>query len=153
LRVPEVELPPGVEAIGAGADAIGNAARPWLSARLAALLVSFGVPGGIAGVAAGAIVYLAMRRGRKRLAAEIERLKRAGASAPAAPVSDAHETSGVVERHHNRYVPYELTVLDKAWASAHAHVGEKYPGAIPYLKMVEGVKDQLLSGTSESPAS
>ena len=36
--------------------------------------------------------------------------------------------------------------LDKAWAAAHARVGEKYPGAVPYLKIVEGVKDQLLSG-------
>ena len=59
----------------------------------------------------------------------------------------------MVQRHHNQYVPYELTTLDKAWASAHAHVGEKYPGAIPYLKMVEGVKDQLLSGSKSSEVS
>jgi hypothetical protein len=41
-------------------------------------------------------------------------------------------------------------VLDKAWATAHARVGERYPGAVPYLKIVEGIKDQLLSGSDEA---
>jgi hypothetical protein len=56
----------------------------------------------------------------------------------------------VIERHHNQYVPYEVSTLDRAWASAHARIGEKYPGAVPYLKMAEGVKDQLLSGNPEA---
>ncbi|MGD9723281.1 MAG: serine protease [Pirellulales bacterium] len=135
-----------------------DSAKPWLSAKLAALLVSFGVPGGIAGVAAGAIVYFAMRRGKRRLQAELARVKeRAGATTSADEALPGVEISALpaspVVRHHNRYVPYEITALDKAWSAAHAQVGEKYPGAVPYLKIAEGVKDQLLSGNTESTSS
>ena len=105
------------------------------------------MPGGVAGAAGGAIVWLVMRRGKKRLEAELTRLRaRRGAGGDASEASGAAE---VVERHHNRYVPYEVSRVDKAWATAHARVGEKYPGAVPYLKIVEGVKDQLLSGVEE----
>ncbi len=131
------------------ADAITSAAGPWLAEKLTTLLVSFGIPGGMAGALGAAIVWLVMRRGKQRLQAELERLKpdrsEPADTSSAAPAADA----AVVERHHNRYVPYEATALDKAWASAHARVGEKYPGAVPYLKIVEGVKDQLLSGIDE----
>ncbi len=131
------------------ADTIGNAiekvAEPWISAKLAALLVSVGVPGGIAGAAAGAVVWLVMRRGRQRLQGELDRIKGTGASA-AAPSGDSADAA---VRHHNQYVAYETSALDKAWAAAHAHVGERYPGAVPYLKLVEGVKDQLISGNND----
>lgn len=123
-------------------------AQPWLSGKLTALLVTFGLPSGIAGAAGGAIVWLAMRRGRRRLKAELARLQ---GRATAAVAELAGEQ--VVERHHNQYVPYELPALDKAWAAAHARVGERYPGAVPYLKIVEGVKDQLLSGNEEPQVS
>ena len=147
-RPPLVELPKGLEPIGGAADALGTAAEPWLAAKAAAVLISFGVPGGIAGVAGGAIVWLVMRRAKKKLRAELDRLKiRMGE-----PTSENPESStAVVERHHNRFVPYELSLLDKAWSAAHARVGERYPGAVPYLKIVEGVKDQLLSGNDEPP--
>jgi hypothetical protein len=158
LAPPKLELPPGLDPIGGGADALGQAAEPWLSAKLAALLVSIGVPGGAAGVAAGAAVWLVMRRAKSQLQAELNRLKGQSDSVAAPTTADAAtttsaqtgDTSAVVERHHNQYVAYETTALDKAWAAAHAHVGEKYPGAVPYLKMVEGVKDQLLSGNNDT---
>ncbi len=136
----------------AAADPLGpiaERARPWLSARLAALLISFGVPGGIAGVAAGATVYFVMRRGKRRLQAKLDRLKVRNYNTGAVPSVSSESDDQAVVRHHNRYVPYEMTALDRAWASAHAHIGEKYPGAVPYLKLAEGVKDQLLSGNDE----
>ena len=131
-RLPHVEMPPGTEPIGEQAGALAEAAGPWLVARLTALLVSFGVPGGVAGMAAGGVVYLVMRRGRARLQAQLERLNRAGSADSSSVRAPADESDrAIVERHHNRYVPYEVSELDRAWASAHAHVGEKYPGAIP----------------------
>jgi hypothetical protein len=147
-RPPQVELPKGLDPIGGAADALGTAAEPWLAAKLAAVLVSFGVPGGVAGVAGGAVVWLVMRRAKKKLQGELERLKiRLGE-----PTSEGSTgESAVVERHHNRFVPYEVSLLDKAWSAAHARVAERYPGAVPYLKIVEGVKDQLLSGNDEPP--
>jgi hypothetical protein len=153
LSPPKHELPPGMDPIGP----IEDAARPWLSGKVAALLISLGLPAGIAGVAGGAIVYLAMRRGRRRLQAQVARLRtRLGTAVAAgnpADLSISAEPFGdpaVIERHHNRYVPYEVSTLDRAWAAAHARIGEKYPGAVPYLKMAEGVKDQLLSGKAEA---
>ncbi len=149
-------------------DAIAQAAEPWISSKFSALLVSFGVPSGVAGAAAGAAVWLLMRGGKARLQAELDRLKATAGTSGAPPtVIGTATTSGaappasttappaapdpaVVERHHNQYVPYEASTIDKAWAAAHAHVGEKYPGAVPYLKMIEGVKDQLLSGNDSS---
>jgi hypothetical protein len=125
-------------------DPIAEAARPWLSARLTTVLISLGVPGGIAGVAAGAAVYLVMRRGKRRLRERLDTMTHS-----AAPDSTESPEKQAVVRHHNRYVPFEVTAMDKAWASAHAHIGEKYPGSVPYLKMAEGVKDQLLSGISD----
>jgi hypothetical protein len=142
---PIVELPPGLAPIGPSPGPLETTAGPWLAGKLAAILISFGVPGGIAGVAGGAIVWLVMRRGKKRLRAELARMK----AALSEPAGDA-EPAQLVERHHNHYVPYEASVLDKAWATAHAKVGERYPGAVPYLKIVEGIKDQLLSGASEA---
>ncbi|HEX3725611.1 MAG TPA: serine protease [Pirellulales bacterium] len=144
-----INLPADLDAIGRDADSLATAAKPWLSARLTALLVSFGIPGGIAGVAAGTVVYFVMRRGRAAISAELERIKGGAAALPTAPPTSPPQPA-VVERHHTQYVAYEATALDKAWAAAHAHVGEKYPGAVPYLKMVEGVKDQLLSGNKGS---
>jgi hypothetical protein len=145
-RPPAVELPPGLDAIGDAPGALERIAQPWLAEKLAALLAAFGVPGGIAGVAGGAIVWLVMRRGKKKLQTELDRLK----TLLGEPAGDAPAAASVVERHHNRYVPYEVSVLDKAWATAHARVGERYPGAVPYLKIVEGIKDQLLSGADEA---
>jgi hypothetical protein len=126
-------------------------ARPWLSARLTAILVSFGVPGGLAGMAAGVAVWLVMRRGKKRLQARLEALQRGTSLATIDTTSELEPA--VVERHHNQFVPYAVTAHDKAWSTAHAHVGERYPGAVPYLKLVEGVKDQLLSGETTSQLS
>lgn len=139
-------LPSGLDPIGGTPGRLEKIARPWLAAKLVGLLVSFGVPGGIAGVAGGAIVWMVMRRGKKKLHAELNRL-RILRGEPAK--SSTGEAETVVERHHNQYVPYEASTLDKAWAAAHARVGERYPGAVPYLKIVEGVKDQLLSGNDE----
>ncbi len=156
LGPPKLDLPPGMESIGQGADPLAQVAEPWLSAKVAALLISLGVPGGMAGVAAGAAVWLVMRRAKKRLQDELDRLKGQSTSAAAATApADGGTTdqSAVVERHHTQYVAYETNALDKAWAAAHAHVGEKYPGAVPYLKLVEGVKDQLLSGNNEPQSS
>ncbi|MBI3836420.1 MAG: trypsin-like peptidase domain-containing protein [Planctomycetia bacterium] len=156
LGPPKLDLPPGMDSIGQSPDPLARVAQPWLSAGLAALLISLGVPGGIAGVAAGAVVWLVMRRAKKRLQDELDRLKgRSGSASTATASSDGRtaEQSAIVERHHNQYVAYEATVLDKAWAAAHAHVGEKYPGAVPYLKIAEGVKDQLLSGNNEPQSS
>jgi len=136
------------DALRQGADALESVARPWLSAKLAALLVSLGIPGGVAGVLAATTVWLVMRRGKRRLEARLEQLN-TGRSLPQAPGAPDIVPS-VIERHHNQFVPYEVTALDKAWAAAHAQVGERYPGAVPYLKLVEGVKDQLLSGNSDS---
>lgn len=140
---------------GAAADSLEALAKPWLTARLAALLIAVGVPAGAAGLVSASAVWLVMRRGRRRLE---ERLKQAGvaqttisSAAAASPASG--RDSQVIERHHNRYVPYELSELDKAWAAAHAHVGEKYPGAVPYLKIAEGVKEQLLSGIKDPQVS
>jgi hypothetical protein len=152
LQPPKLELPSGMNSAGQSADLLEAVAEPWSSARLAALLVSLGVPGGVAGVAAGAAVWPVMRRAKQRLQTELDRLHAGGAGPPSASQSVDAATSvdpTVVERHHNQYVGYEVTALDKAWAAAHAHVGEKYPGAVPYLKLVEGVKDQLLSGISD----
>jgi len=131
-------------AIDRGADAVEAITRPWLSAKLTALLISLGVPGGVAGVVAAAVVWLVMRRGKKRLQARLDRLERGALLATTDVASDLEPA--IVERHHNQFVPYEVTSHDKAWSAAHAHVGERYPGAVPYLKLVEGVKDQLLSG-------
>jgi hypothetical protein len=144
-------------------DALGAAAQPWLSAKIATLLIAVGVPGGIAGLAGGAVVWLVMRRGKKRMHAEVERLRGriGGRKSDDSATTTSSNTSAstveaveappekIVERHHNRYVPYEASTVDKAWAGAHARVSEKYPGAVPYLKIVEGVKDQLLSGADE----
>ena len=104
---PAVELPPGADAIGRDADAIAAAARPWLSARCDGLLVSLGIPGGAAGVAAGAIVYFVMRRGKQRLQAEMKRLQPAGPAAASSSSDPAGDTASaaVVERHHNRTSP------------------------------------------------
>lgn len=154
---PHVELPPGVESLNPPGPfdqpgPLGAIAEPWLSAKLAALLISLGVPGGVAGVAAAGAVYLVMRRGKQRVQVELDRLKARGGTEVAAAPSDEPSTPvdpAVVERHHNQYVAYEVTALDKAWAAAHAHVGQRYPGAVPYLKIAEGVKDQLLSGNND----
>jgi hypothetical protein len=113
------------------------------------VLVSLGIPGGIAGLAGAGAVWLAMRRGRRRLEQQLQRLQSREGNPPEDAATAIPEQAGVVERHHNRYVPYEVTQLDRAWAAAHARVGERYPGAVPYLKIVEGVKDQLLSGSDE----
>jgi Trypsin-like peptidase domain len=134
------------DSIGAAADSAGAIVEPWISARLTALLMSLGVPGGAAGVAAGAAVWLVMRRGKRRLQEQLDRLANATAERQPDATADERQT---VERHHNRYVAYEATALDKAWAAAHAHVGEKYPGAVPYLKIAEGVKEQLLAGNTD----
>jgi len=154
-KPPVVQLPPRLEPIGRAADSLAEAAEPWISARLAALLISIGVPTGLSGVAAGAAVWLVMRRGRKRLQSRLSRLEN---RASAAPTDAVHATAQAaerqtIERHHNRYVAYEVTALDKAWAAAHAQVGEKYPGAVPYLKIAESVKDQLLAGNHDSQPS
>jgi hypothetical protein len=148
---PRVEMPPGADPLGGAADAVAGAAQPWLSAKVTAVLISLGLPGGVAGVAGATIVWVVMRRGKKRLQAELARLRSRLGDPSAAPDETAAEeaASSTVERHHNRYVPYEVSRLDKAWAAAHARVGERYPGAVPYLKIVEGVKDQLLSGIDE----
>jgi hypothetical protein len=142
------------------AGAAESAARTWLSAKGTALLISLGVPGGIAGLAAGAGVWFVMRRGKNRLQAQLDVL-RGRRNSPPEPVSEPIEPAAepapgvvksapsVVERHHNRYVPYEASGVDRAWASAHARVSERYPGAVPYLKIVEGVKNQLLSGIDD----
>ncbi len=153
-KPPVVELPENLEPIGRAADSLANAAEPWISARLAAWLISIGVPGGVAGVAAGAAVWLVMRRGKKRLESRLSRLQDRLGGAPA-DESVAPQTiePQMIERHHNRYVAYEVTALDKAWAAAHAQVGEKYPGAVPYLKIAESVKEQLLAGNSDSQPS
>ena len=142
-----VAPPPTNTAPPAAPDPLETVAAPWVSAKLAALLVSFGVPGGIAGVAAGAVVWLVMRRGKQQLQAQLDRVAAASGSATSAASSSSADPA--VVQHHNQYVAYETTALDKAWAAAHAHVGEKYPGAVPYLKMVEGVKDQLISGNND----
>jgi hypothetical protein len=143
-RQADTQSPAADDGLGRGMDAVEAAARPWLSAKLTAVLISLGVPGGIAGLAAGAAVWLVMRRGKKRLQARLDRLERGRTEA--VPDATLQLQPAVVERHHNQYVPYEATLLDKAWSAAHAHVGERYPGAVPYLKLVEGVKDQLISG-------
>ena len=155
LKPPIVQLPPGLEPIGRAADSLADAAQPWISARLAALLISIGVPGGISGVAAGAAVWLVMRRGKKRLHAQLSRLQNRVGSAPTdGTVATAQPAEPqTIERHHNRYVAYEVTALDRAWAAAHAQVGEKYPGAVPYLKIAESVKEQLLAGNRDSQPS
>lgn len=155
LKPPAVELPPGANPIGRAADSLAQAAEPWISARLAALLISMGVPGGISGVAAGAAVWLVMRRGKKRLHAQLGRLQNRVSGAPTdGTVATAQPAEPqMIERHHNRYVAYEVTALDKAWAAAHAQVGEKYPGAVPYLKIAESVKEQLLAGNHDSQPS
>jgi hypothetical protein len=155
LKPPVVQLPPGLKPIGRAADSLAEAAEPWISARLAAWLISIGVPGGISGVAAGAAVWLAMRRGKRRLQSQLSRLQSRVSVAPTDAVQTATlpaETQ-TIERHHNRYVAYEVTALDKAWAAAHAQVGEKYPGAVPYLKIAESVKEQLLAGNHDSQPS
>jgi len=135
------------------AGAAESAARSWLSAKAAALLISLGVPGGIAGLAGGAAVWFVMRRGKRRLQSQLDALRHRRAerseTTPEPDVSLAEPAPSVVERHHNRYVPYEASSVDRAWAVAHARVSERYPGAVPYLKIVEGVKDQLLSGVDE----
>jgi hypothetical protein len=146
-RAPDVEMPAGADPLPAKPSPLEEVARPWLAAKLAALLVAFGLPGGIAGVGGAAVAWLVMRRGKKKLESELGRLKaRWGESTP---VASGDAQPGMVERHHNRFVPFEVTELDKAWSAAHARVGEKYPGAVPYLKIVESVKDQLLSGVEE----
>lgn len=145
------ERPASGGALQRGADAVEAVARPWLSARLTAILVSLGVPGGLAGMAAGVAVWLVMRRGKKRLQARLDALQRGTSLATSGATPELEPA--VVERHHNQFVPYEVTAHDKAWSAAHAHVGERYPGAVPYLKLVEGVKDQLLSGETTSQLS
>ncbi len=130
------------------AGAAEAAARSWFSAKAAALLISLGVPGGIAGLAGGAAVWFVMRRGKRRLQSQLDTLRRR-AERPEREPSGSLAAPGVVLRHHNRYVPYEASSVDRAWAAAHARVSERYPGAVPYLKIVEGVKDQLLSGIDE----
>lgn len=155
LKPPVVELPSAANPLGRAADSLAEAAQPWISARLAALLISIGVPTGLSGVVAGAAVWLVMRRGKKRLQAQLSRLQsRASSAAADGSVATAQPTEpATIERHHNRYVAYEVTALDKAWAAAHAQVGEKYPGAVPYLKIAESVKDQLLAGNHDSQPS
>jgi hypothetical protein len=135
--------PPAMEA---AADSVEALVKPWITSRLAALLISVGVPGGAAGLVSASAVWLVMRRGRRRLEERVKQLGAAQTTSLSPAPTSAGSDSQVVERHHNRYVPYELSELDKAWAAAHAHVGEKYPGAVPYLKIAEGVKEQLLSG-------
>jgi hypothetical protein len=153
-KPPAVELPGNLEPIGRAADSLANAAEPWISARLAAWLISIGVPGGVAGVAAGAAVWLVMRRGKKRLQSRLSRLQdRLGGAPTGGPAAAQTIEPQMIERHHNRYVAYEVTALDKAWAAAHAQVGERYPGAVPYLKIAESVKEQLLAGNSDSQPS
>ncbi len=150
---PPIEPPAPSDPLDNAVDALGAAAEPWLSAKVTALLVAIGLPGGVAAVAGGAIVWLVTRRGKKQLQSELDRVRaRLSSLGGAAEETDAAQPP-VVERHHNRYVPYEASLLDKAWAAAHARVGEKYPGAVPYLKIVEGVKDQLLSGIEEPQVS
>jgi hypothetical protein len=146
-RSPEVDLPPGADP-RPRVSPLEEAARPWLAAKLTALLVAFGLPGGIAGIGGAAAAWFVMRRGRKRLEAEIGRL-RARLGETTSGLATGATSDKAVERHHNRFVPYEVGELDKAWSAAHARVGEKYPGAVPYLKIVESVKEQLLSGVAE----
>ncbi len=138
----------GPQPLDRAAGAAESAARSWLSAKATAVLISIGMPGGLAGIAGGMLVWLAMRRGKRRLQTQLDALRDRHANQDT-PLSASSPAPGVVERHHNRYVPYEASSVDRAWAAAHARVTERYPGAVPYLKLVEGVKDQLLSGTDE----
>ena len=122
--------------------------------KAAALLVSLGVPGGIAGLAGGAAVWFVMRRGKKRLQSQLEGLRnrrenpfrddeRSTRLHPPSPRPAS--SSGIT----TATCLTKLRALDHAWSVAHARVSERYPGAVPYLKIVEGVKDQLLSGVDE----
>lgn len=152
-KQPERDAQSNDNPLDKAAGAAEAAARSWLTAKAAALLISLGVPGGIAGLAGGAAVWFVMRRGKRRLQSQLDALRkrRNDTSTDTSEELDiaADPAPSVVQRHHNRYVPYEASGVDRAWAAAHARVSERYPGAVPYLKIVEGVKDQLLSGIDE----
>ncbi len=146
---PTVELPPGVGEVAGPTDPLEKVAEPWLAGKLAALLVWLGLPGGVAGAAAAAVVWLLMRRAKNRLQAELDRLQTSAGGTPGAQggsPGDAASSAGAQVLHQNRYIPYENNVLDKAWADAHAILVEKYPGFRPALEAAERLKNQLLAG-------
>jgi len=69
------------------------------------------------------------------------------AAVPATLTTPAPTPAAVpVVTQNNQFVPYETSTVDAAWSQAHSIVGAKYPGAIPYLNIVQGLKNQLLSG-------
>ena len=113
--------------------------------------MSLGVPGGIAGVAAVAVVWLVMRRAKQRLQAEVAWLKGSAMSGTSTSNDESTSTASSTPQviHQNRYVPFENNVLDKAWADAHAILVEKYPGFRPALEAAERLKNQLLAGVPQ----
>jgi hypothetical protein len=114
------------------------------------VLIGLGVPSGL--VAAG--WWLARRLRSAKQARDLVQSQPAPAATPSAPAptratdSSPAQSNAPTVQHHNVFTYVPTDKYDKAWATAVARVGEKYPGMAQTLQMLVGVKDQLLNGES-----
>jgi len=148
----------------APADPVGQVVATGAAAALTAL---FGIPAGPAGWIATILLPLLGAGGlaglRKLIPSQPAASNPTTGQGPAAvnvqalPQSTSQTATQTAPPatpptvlHHNQYVPYQNNTADAAWAKAHSIVGAKYPGAIPYLNMIQGLKDQILSGADSS---
>lgn len=117
-----------------------------ISAVLAAAGIS--IPGG------SLATWLIMRGGKKVLQDQIDSLKQQIGGGPASlrtpPAAAPQVTSAAIAPpqtiHHNSYVPFENNIGEWAWAEAHRMLGEKYPGMVNHLRMIQQARDQILAG-------
>ncbi len=92
------------------------------------------------------------RRGEERLLSKIRQLEtqlgRRLAERQRTPTDEwtAAEVGTVEVHQRNRQVPILTEREGRAWAEAAARMAERHPGTAATLKLVEQVKDQLLSG-------
>lgn len=149
------------------APAIEHVAEHAGQAWLTTLLVGLGLPAGPAGVAAGLAATAAIgglgywiraRAGRQPAStprAHHRQVREAMSTGPADSTLQATRTIrdpappaplSIEERHHNHFVEVPDSTTDEAWARAHQIYGERYPGAVPHLRSVERLKEQILKG-------
>ncbi len=119
------------------ASALESVLSKGAAAALTGALVSFGLPAGLAGVAAGGAVWLVMRRGKKKLQTRLEALT------PAMPVEAVERTRLEIAR---------VPVTDHAFnrlVAALRREAQWNPPALPIISRVWSLYEQFASSASE----
>ncbi len=138
----------------AGVSAAAEASKPSalesvLSHRaataLTGALVSFGVPAGLAGVAAGGAVWLVMRRGKRRLQ---EKLAKRGARRASPQVAVPHAAAVDRARLEIARVPVTDHAFNRLVAALRAELAWN-PEALPVVTRIWSLYDQSAASAAE----